>query len=264
MTKFQPGFLNSSLREEHGQLHSFHYLEGTMKKVGLELQTVPQPEESLRGPRIEYHQVKHALDILLALSFLLVSGSFMLLLAAAIKLHSAGPVLYRQKRIGKGGRPFDMLKFRSMRVGSDCEEQVNIHKDHVQRLIRDNASPRELGWKTVKLTIDPRITGLGRILRKYSLDELPQFINVLRGEMSFVGPRPPLPYEYEMYSDHDKQRMSVLPGITGLWQVTCRNQVCFSEMVELDLVYIEKMSFWLDLKIMIKTPFEMLSTRGAG
>jgi lipopolysaccharide/colanic/teichoic acid biosynthesis glycosyltransferase len=217
-----------------------------------------------RRPVIDYRYVKRALDILLALNFLLLAGLVMLLIAAGIKLHSPGPVFYRQKRIGKDGKMFDMLKFRSMRVGSDCGESVNIHKEHVQRLILKNTKPEELGSRSVKLTIDPRITGVGKILRKYSLDELPQFINVLRGEMSIVGPRPPLPYEYEVYSEHDKERLNVLPGITGLWQVTCRNQVCFEEMVELDLEYIRKMSLWLDLQIIIKTPIEMLVAKGAG
>jgi len=235
-----------------------------MKEVGLESQTVPWPEKTRRRPRIEYRRVKRVLDIFLALNFLLIAGPLMLFLAAAIKLHSPGSVFYRQKRIGKDSKPFDMLKFRSMRVGSDCNKNLNIHKEHVQRLIREDTKPRDLGAKSVKLTVDPRITGLGKILRKYSLDELPQFINVLRGEMSIVGPRPPLPYEYELYSEHDKLRLSVLPGITGLWQVTCRNQVCFSEMVEIDLEYIEKMSLGLDLKILVKTPIEILSTKGAG
>ncbi len=231
-----------------------------MKAVQYEARPAPISEKISRLPRIEYRHVKRALDLCLSVNFLLIAGLFMLLIAIGIKLYSAGPVFYRQKRIGKNGQPFEMLKFRSMHVGSDSQ----VHKDHMQRLIQENIKPEDLGCTTLKLTKDPRIHGLGKILRKFSLDELPQFINVLRGEMSIVGPRPPLPYEYEVYTEFDKQRMKVLPGITGLWQVTCRNQVCFSEQVKLDLEYIDKMSLGLDLKIMIKTPIEMLASKGAG
>ncbi len=231
-----------------------------MKAVQYEARPAPISEKIFRLPRIEYRHVKRALDILLSVNFLLIAGLFMLLIAIGIKLYSAGPVFYRQKRIGKNGKPFEMLKFRSMHVGSDSQ----VHKEHVQRLIQENIKPEDLGCTTLKLTMDPRIHGLGKILRKFSLDELPQFINVLRGEMSIVGPRPPLPYEYEVYTEFDKQRMKVLPGITGLWQVTCRNQVCFGEQVKLDLEYIDQISLGLDLKIMIKTPIEMLASKGAG
>jgi lipopolysaccharide/colanic/teichoic acid biosynthesis glycosyltransferase len=184
----------------------------------------------------------------------------MLAIALGIKLHSPGPILYRQKRIGKDSQPFEMLKFRSMRDGA----ARNPHREHVRRLIRENTRPEDLGSTTVKLRNDPRITGLGRLLRGPSLDELPQFINVLRGEMSIVGPRPPLPYEYELYSDWAKQRLCVLPGITGLWQVTRRNQVSFEEMVRIDLAYIRRMNALLDLWIVFRTPLEMLRGKGGG
>jgi lipopolysaccharide/colanic/teichoic acid biosynthesis glycosyltransferase len=235
-----------------------------MKELGYDTQPTILTEEMHNRPHIRYSQVKRALDIFLALNFLLIAGPVMLLIALAIELESPGPVFYRQKRIGKNGRPFDMLKFRSMRVNSDKEQQCRIHREHMERLIREDTKPRDLGVNSLKLAIDPRITGLGRILRRYSLDELPQFINVLRGEMSVVGPRPPLLYEYELFSEHDRLRQEVLPGMTGLWQVTCRNQVCFSEMVEIDLEYIEKMSLRLDLWILFRTPMEMLFSKGAG
>jgi lipopolysaccharide/colanic/teichoic acid biosynthesis glycosyltransferase len=184
----------------------------------------------------------------------------MLLIAIAVKLHSPGPIFYRQKRIGKGGIPFDMLKFRSMRVGSDNQ----VHRKYVQRLIQENIRPEDIGSRSLKLKNDPRITRLGKIIRDLGLDELPQFINVVRGEMSLVGPRPPMPYEYELYNDWHKQRLQVTPGITGLWQVIAHNQVSFEEMVSIDLTYVESMSLWLDLKIIVLTPLEMLRGKGGG
>jgi len=207
-----------------------------------------------------YRKLKRGIDLVL-ISFLLPLWCLlMLLIAVAIKLHSPGPIFYRQQRIGKGGVPFTMFKFRSMRVGDDSQ----IHRQHMQRLIRENIRPEDIGSKSLKLKRDPRITGVGKILRTLSLDELPQLINVLRGEMSLVGPRPPLPYEYELYDEWHKQRLQVLPGITGLWQVTAHNQVSFQEMVHIDLAYIESMSLWLDLKIILRTPLEMLRGKGAG
>jgi len=222
--------------------------------------SLSREQQASISARSGYGELKRSIDVVVALFLLLLFGPLILVLAVAIRLHSPGPVLYRQQRIGKDGKPFFMLKFRSMRENSDTQ----VHREHVQRLMRENVGPGEGGAKSLKMGSDPRITGLGKILRKLSLDELPQLINVLRGEMSLVGPRPPMPYEYELYNDWHKLRLQVLPGITGLWQVTARNQVSFEEMVQLDLYYIEHMSLWLDLKIMIKTPLEMLSGIGAG
>jgi lipopolysaccharide/colanic/teichoic acid biosynthesis glycosyltransferase len=235
-----------------------------MKEIGFESQPAAVPGETHNWRRIKYRHVKRALDIFLSLNFLMIAGPFMLLIALGIKLHSPGPVFYRQKRIGRYGRPFDMLKSRSMRLGSDSGEKGDIHRQYMLRLIREDIGPCDLGCQSLKLAADPRITGLGHILRKYSLDELPQFINVLRGEMSIVGPRPPLPYEYDLYSEHDKLRLDVTPGMTGLWQVTAHNQVSFSEMVQIDLGYIKNCSLWLDLKIIVLTPIEMFRGKGAG
>jgi lipopolysaccharide/colanic/teichoic acid biosynthesis glycosyltransferase len=204
--------------------------------------------------------LKRPLETILIIGLLLFFAPLMLAIALGIRLYSPGPILYRQQRIGKGGKPFSMLKFRSMRL----ENNPDLHREYVQRLIRENVDPRELGNGSLKLKSDPRITGLGKILRKLSLDELPQLFNVLRGEMALVGPRPPLPYEYEVYAEWHKERLGVLPGITGLWQVKYHNTCCFDEMVRIDLEYIRTMSLLGDLKLMVLTPIEMIRGKGAG
>ena len=185
------------------------------------------------------------------------------LIALLIYIDSRGPILYRQMRIGEHGRLFSMLKFRSMYANSDPA----IHRAHVQRLIVENLSPEQLnGHKngSLKLAEDSRITRVGRIIRKTSLDELPQLINVFRGEMSLVGPRPPLVYELDVYREWHKKRLDVLPGVTGVWQVKGRNRVSFDEMVRMDLDYIEHQSLWLDFKILLQTPWAAIHTNGAG
>lgn len=201
---------------------------------------------------------KRFLDLVMVIGTLVVLSPLLLVIALAIRLSSPGPILYRQKRFGKDGQPFAMLKFRTMRVGSSSQS----HRQHVENLIRNNLRPGDLGADSLKLPDDPRITPVGKILRQLSLDELPQIFNVLRGEMSVVGPRPPLPYEYDLYQPWHKQRLAVLPGITGLWQVTAHNLVSFDEMVEIDLNYIERVSLWLDLRILVMTPWEVIT--GAG
>jgi lipopolysaccharide/colanic/teichoic acid biosynthesis glycosyltransferase len=155
-----------------------------------------------------------------------------------------------------------MYKLRSMRVGAD----PSVHQDYVTRLIKENLGPWQLENErpTLKMNADPRITRVGRFIRKTSLDELPQFLNVVRGERSLVGPRPSLPYELEQYQGWHKRRLEALPGITGLWQVRGRNRVSFDEMVRMDLDYINNQSIWRDLGILIQTPLAVLSTRGAG
>ncbi len=206
-----------------------------------------------------YLRVKRVMDVVLSATALLTLLPVLIVLAVAIKLHSPGPVIFRQTRTGKGGKPFTFLKFRSMRHNADA----SIHRDHVAVLITNHDSAPEAG-KTAKLQRDPRITGLGRILRKTSLDELPQLVNVLRGEMSLVGPRPPIPYEVELYQEWHRHRLDVLPGITGWWQIKGRNLVSFDEAVEMDLYYVEHMSLWLDLKILLMTPLAVFKGRGAG
>lgn len=209
---------------------------------------------------MDYRLLKRWFDLVIAGSLLFWASPLMLLIALGIKLDSSGPVFFRQQRIGKDGKPFTLFKFRSMNDGVDPA----LHREHVTCLIKENTRPLkgERG-ESLKLKDDPRITKFGRILRASSLDELPQLINVLRGEMSLVGPRPPISYEVDAYRDDHKRRLKVLPGITGLWQVKGRNRVSFDEMVQLDIQYIETMNLWLDIAIMIRTPIEMIRGKGA-
>lgn len=202
---------------------------------------------------------KRLMDVAAAAVCLAILALPLLALALAIKLHSPGPVLFRQTRVGKGGKPFTFLKFRSMRHNAD----VSIHQRHMAELITNHSSAPRPG-KSAKMKNDPRITGLGRILRKTSIDELPQLINVLRGEMSLIGPRPPIPYEVELYQEWHRRRFEVLPGITGWWQVTGRNRVSFDDAMRMDIYYVDHVSFWLDLKILVLTPLAVLTGKGAG
>ncbi|MEJ2171006.1 MAG: sugar transferase, partial [Desulfobacterales bacterium] len=175
----------------------------------------------------------------------------MLGIAVLIKLTSPGPVLFRQKRVGKNGKPFTFLKFRTMY--HNCDQ--TIHRDYVTRLIHSCAEKHDCnGSSYYKLTHDPRITSLGRLLRTTSLDELPQLINVIKGDMSLVGPRPPIDYEVENYRHWQLRRiLEAKPGITGLWQVDGRSITTFADQVRLDLRYAERQSFWLNLWIIFKT-----------
>ncbi|MCZ2147205.1 MAG: sugar transferase [Bryobacterales bacterium] len=204
------------------------------------------------------HVLKRALDITGSLCALTIGSPVFLLIAAAVKLTSKGPVFYRQERVGQYGKTFTFLKFRSMKTGNDSA----IHREYVTRLIAGKAQAEATGdGKAVyKLAKDPRITRVGGFLRRTSLDELPQFFNVLQGEMSLVGPRPPVPYEFECYSTWHKRRLlSVKPGITGLWQVEGRSRVKFDDMVRLDLRYAKSWSVWMDIKILLKTPRAVVS-----
>jgi exopolysaccharide biosynthesis polyprenyl glycosylphosphotransferase len=202
---------------------------------------------------------KRTFDVLVTSVTMLFIWPIMAAIAVAIKLDSPGPVLYRQTRIGERGQVFSMLKFRSMRVDGDD----SIHRAYVKKLIQENTSLSN-GAGTLKMTDDPRITRVGKFIRKTSLDELPQFINVIRGEMSLVGPRPPIPYEVEVYQEWHTRRFEAIPGITGMWQVYGRNRVSFDEMVRMDIDYIERQSLWLDLKLLVQTPLVLLTGRGAG
>jgi exopolysaccharide biosynthesis polyprenyl glycosylphosphotransferase len=211
------------------------------------------PELNARDESKRAHLfVKRAMDILGSLLALILWAPLFLAIAVAIRMSSKGPILFRQKRVGRDGREFTFYKFRSMRVNNDTGQ----HREYVTKLIAGVAEKVSAEGKGVyKLANDTRITPIGKILRKTSLDELPQFLNVLMGDMSLVGPRPPIPYEVAAYKAwHRRRVLQVKPGITGPWQVMGRSQVRFDEMVRLDLRYAEHWSPWLDVKILMRTP----------
>ncbi|HEY3707156.1 MAG TPA: sugar transferase [Terracidiphilus sp.] len=206
--------------------------------------------------------LKRAVDLLVSGVSLLILSPLFLAIAVAIKLTSKGPVLFKQQRVGQYGKLFTVLKFRSMYVNNDH----SVHKEYVTKLIADQAQKNGAtgaGQGVYKLTNDRRITPLGKLLRRTSLDELPQILNVFLGEMSLVGPRPAIPYELAAYQTwHRRRILEAKPGITGLWQVTGRSLVKFDDMVRLDLRYANTWSLWLDIWILLRTPLAVI--RGAG
>lgn len=241
---------------------SFHVFPDDLDKRGADDPTDEILYPDLRrnpGDGAGSQAVKRALDLFGSLAALALLSPFFLLIALAVKLTSRGPVLFRQERLGRYRKRFTCLKFRSMYTGSDPA----IHEAYVKWLISGTDPPPSRG-PVFKLTGDPRITPVGRFLRKTSLDELPQFLNVLHGSMSLVGPRPPIPYEYRAYDLwHQRRLLAVKPGITGLWQVSGRSKLKFDEMVRLDLKYCNSWSLWLDLKILFRTPWVVLTGEGA-
>jgi exopolysaccharide biosynthesis polyprenyl glycosylphosphotransferase len=205
--------------------------------------------------------LKRALDIIASAALLAVIAPLFVLISALVKLKSPGPVFFKQQRVGERGKPFTMLKFRTMHVNNDSA----IHKEFVSKLIK-GATPvgGDGGNAAFKIVNDPRVTPIGRLLRKSSLDELPQLWNVLRGDMSLVGPRPPLSYEVEQYKPwHYRRVLEAKPGITGLWQVSGRSRTNFDDMVRLDLRYAKNPSAWMDIKILLATPKAVISGKGA-
>ncbi len=201
--------------------------------------------------RYGYRFIKRVFDFVASLLGLIILSPLFLIIAIAIKVEDLkGAVFYSQTRLGRGEVPFKMYKFRSMVSNAD---------ELLEKLLKDN----EIDGAMFKMQDDPRVTKIGRFIRKYSIDELPQLLNVLQGSMSLVGPRPPLPREVEEYSDYDKQRLAVKPGCTGLWQATVRNSVGFDEMVKLDLTYISKRSVAFDVYILFKTVVIMFKPNGA-
>jgi lipopolysaccharide/colanic/teichoic acid biosynthesis glycosyltransferase len=203
------------------------------------------------GRRPAYRRVgKATIDRIGAAALLLLLSWLLVLIAVAIRLSSAGPVLFRQRRVGQDRQPFTMYKFRSMYGGAEHQ-------------LADLTGLSDTDGLLFKLRRDPRVTRAGRLLRRFSLDELPQLANVLRGQMSLVGPRPPLPTEVACYDDEVGGRLSVRPGMTGLWQVSGRSDLSFSDGVRLDLHYAQNVSLALDLIIVVKTVFAVLGGRGA-
>jgi exopolysaccharide biosynthesis polyprenyl glycosylphosphotransferase len=200
-------------------------------------------------PRVVGLFCKRALDIVLSLAALIAAAPLMAAIAMAVKIDSAGPVFYVSDRVGKRGRVFRCIKYRTMVRNADAMK-------------KELAAQNERDGILFKMRNDPRITRLGRFLRKYSLDELPQFLNVLRGEMSLVGPRPPIATEVEKYDLEHFRRLEVMPGLTGLWQVQARHDPSFAKYIELDTAYVENWSLWLDFKILMRTADVVL--RGTG
>jgi lipopolysaccharide/colanic/teichoic acid biosynthesis glycosyltransferase len=195
--------------------------------------------------------MKRLLDIVFSAAFLILASPLFLLVAVLIKLGDGGPVFFAQTRVGRFGQPFKMYKFRSMCMDAEAKlKDLLARNNHVEGV-------------TFKLKDDPRLTRVGKWLRKFSLDEFPQFYNVLRGDMTLVGPRPPVPREVAKYSLADRRRLSAKPGLTCIWQVSGRSEIDFSGQVKLDVNYIESRSFWLDIKIIASTVPAVLSGKGA-
>lgn len=199
---------------------------------------------------VSYAPAKRAFDLVCAVGILGLSSLPMLLVAFIIKATDRGPIFFKQVRVGRGGRLFHCYKFRSMCVDAEQKKQDLMHLN-------------EASGPVFKIKADPRVTRIGAFIRKMSIDELPQFLNVIKGEMSIVGPRPPLPSEVEQYGDHERKRLAVLPGITCLWQIGGRSNVTFERWVELDIEYIETMSFRQDVAIVFKTVPAVLKGSGA-
>jgi len=243
---------------------------GALAKFSMRVHVYPEPdvldplfhpELGSRGQRCwNYDAMKRALDLTGSLFLLVVLSPLLALIAILVTLGSPGPVFFRQQRIGHMMKRFTMLKFRTMHVDADPK----LHQEFVSRFIRSSGTIDEPATTLFKLTRDPRVTPIGRLLRKTSLDELPQFWNVLRGEMSLIGPRPPLPYElveYQLW--HRRRLVEAKPGITGLWQIAGRSRTTFDEMVRLDLRYARGRSLWTDIKILLATPAAVISGKGA-
>jgi lipopolysaccharide/colanic/teichoic acid biosynthesis glycosyltransferase len=202
---------------------------------------------------------KRLLDLTVAITCLILLSPLLLVVAALIRLTTPGPALFRQSRLGRDRRPFVLYKFRTMHTG--CSD--HIHREYVRKLLTEDQPPAGGQGGVFKLENDPRITPIGRLVRRTSIDELPQLLNVIRGDMSLVGPRPALPWEAEMFGTDYSARFVVPPGLTGLWQVSGRNSLTMRQGLELDLEYVARRSLSLDLWILIKTVPVVLSTHGA-
>ena len=269
VTRISDTLRNNLTIEQFNQINiSFHVFPEDWDHTGSDRPSNPTlyPDLTKRdNVRKVFRIMKRVMDVSGGLTALLLFAPVFLVIAVAIKATSKGPVLFRQRRIGQYGKSFVFLKFRSMYVNSDAA----AHKEYVTQLIagralKQSATGQSKGDGVYKLTKDPRITPVGSFLRKTSLDELPQFINVIKGEMSLVGPRPPVPYEVEAYELwHRSRLLEAKPGITGLWQVSGRSRVKFDDMVRLDLHYARNWSPWMDLKILLRTPGAVVLGEGA-
>ena len=222
--------------------------------------TVPDHADRERGVGHRANRVaKRLIDIVVAGLMLLLLSPVMVVIALMIRLTSPGRALFQQVRIGQSQSPFVMLKFRSMHQGFDDA----IHRAYVTSMLIERAAPADAKPGIYKLTSDPRVTSIGKFLRKTSLDELPQLVNVLRGEMSLVGPRPVLPWEAELFEPRHQVRFAVQPGITGLWQVTGRSALTMQQALDLDVEYVRRRTVLLDLAILLRTIPTVLLSRGA-
>ena len=234
-------------------------LHRSVPTIGTQMWTHDAQDIGFDAPAVLTSPGKRALDVSVSLVLLLMLSPLWFVVAVLIKLTSRGPVIFRQQRLGVGGRTFTLLKFRTMRNGSPDE----VHRDFVTRFIRGDAVSSSASLDAAyKLNGDARITSVGRLLRKLSIDEFPQLLNVLRGEMSLVGPRPPLAYEVDNYEPWQMERLTARPGITGLWQVTGRNRLTHDEMCRRDIEYIRTWSLMKDVRIMLRTPWVMLVDGG--
>lgn len=264
--------VNTTLRdnltfEQFNQISfSFHFFPDDWEQdiSGRPSNPTLYPDLSERGNSRQFlSRIKRMMDVFGSALALLICAPVFLTIAAAIKASSKGPVFFKQQRVGQHGKRFTFLKFRSMYIGSDS----SVHQEYVTKLIAGQAELKPSngnGDGVYKLTNDERVTRVGAILRRTSLDELPQLLNVLKGDMSLVGPRPAIPYEVAAYQTwHRRRVLEVKPGITGLWQVNGRSRVKFDEMVRLDLRYAKSWSPWLDLKILMRTPRAVVMGEGA-
>ncbi len=215
----------------------------------------PAAAPARRTPTRAYELGKRLLDVALAVVLLVLTSPILLVAAVLVRSTSPGPVLFRQTRVGRAGEPFCMLKFRTMQTGTSDQ----AHRDYVRSLLAGEAEAHD---GLYKLEDDPRVTRIGAVLRRLSIDELPQLLNVLKGEMTLVGPRPALPFEAELFPAWAAPRYLVAPGLTGLWQVSGRNRLTMLQGLELDVAYVEQRSFLVDLRILLRTVPAVLG-RGA-
>jgi lipopolysaccharide/colanic/teichoic acid biosynthesis glycosyltransferase len=225
--------------------------------VTVDITTAAELTAPATRPGLVENIARRTLDIGVAAVVLLLMAPVIAIVALTVRLSSPGPVFFRQRRLGRSMRPFTVLKFRTMRADADSA----LHRDYVRSLIGTDA-PENPPDNLYKLVVDPRVTKVGRFLRSWSLDEIPQLWNVLRGEMSLVGPRPVIEYEVEQYPDWYLRRFAVKPGLTGLWQVSGRNERTYEEMVRFDVEYAERRSLWMDLRILARTAIVVMRRQG--